>query len=149
MTLACLTLPWPPRILWPNGSKGKHWRPISDARNRQKYDTQIAAKERGAVLMPDAVPDAGPLTLHYEFRHPPRAHGYDDDNAIAAMKAARDQIAVLLGVDDKRFRTVVTRGASIKGGAVVVTVSEIPRCGGSEMKNGAAPQRDPKDICKC
>lgn len=116
------SLPWPPRILWPNGSKGKHWHPISRARARQKHDARIAAREVGAILMPEAVPAEGPLTLRYEFRHPPRAHGYDDDNAIAAMKAARDQIAALLGVDDKRFRTDITRGPATKGGAVVVTV---------------------------
>ena len=35
--------------------------------------------------------------------YPPANHRYDDDNLVGRMKAARDQIAKFVGVDDRVF----------------------------------------------
>lgn len=125
MILASLTLPWPQRVLWPNGSTGKHWTVIRNARARQKSDANTAGLERGLHLARGRVPGGALIGLHWTFQPPPRSRP-DDDNAEAAMKAARDQIAAMLGVDDGRFRATREFGPRVKGGAVIATVSILP-----------------------
>lgn len=114
-----LTLPWPPRILWPNG-RGHHM---------VRYRYQQQAKSDGyyaarAALKPTLVAgyNGQPIKITLTA-HPPTRRDYDDDGLIGAFKHYRDGIAEALCVNDKLFQTQpVERGEPRKGGAVVVRI---------------------------
>lgn len=64
----------------------------------------------------------GPTKITYVF-HPAIERARDDDNFAGRMKAARDGIALALGVDDKTFtQQPVVFGPKRKPACVVVTV---------------------------
>lgn len=91
------------RNVTPNGRA--HW----SVKRRLTEDMQTATRYamREVVDMED--PEAcfqtapWPLTLHYLIAHGKGRKRLDDDNAIAAMKPIRDQIARCLGMDDRNF----------------------------------------------
>lgn len=123
MILATLTLPWPPRALNPNGRA--HWAKRTAPRKAQKAAAYAEGLERGLHLVKGRIPAGATIGIHWMFCPPPRAaHSYDDDNFEAAMKAARDQIAAMIGVDDKRFSATKERGPIQRpAGAVICTLS--------------------------
>lgn len=112
-----ISLPWPAPILWPNRHRG-HWAPIQEARNGAKRAGFYLAKEAGAQ------PIAGDrrITVSILFQAPTKRR-YDLDGALGAIKAQLDGIAMALNVDDSLFDLVLSRGAPIKDGAVVVEIS--------------------------
>ena len=91
--------------LSPNARGGwwKRHRAVQEARNVTHYTM------RAEIDLND--PEAcfqrarWPLTLHWLIGHGKRRRTWDDDNAIAATKPFRDQIADCLGMDDRWFRT--------------------------------------------
>lgn len=112
-------LPWPARELWPNWrghwskkaakaktAKGTAWALTIQATG---FDIHYKAKER--------------LSVAFTF-HPPTRRRYDLDNALAASKALCDGIAEALRVDDVIFEPTLKRGEPVKGGSVVVTITE-------------------------
>lgn len=93
------------RDLSPNG-RAHRWR--KDQLRRQAiHDTHYTL--RAAIDLNDPVAcfqtAAWPLTLNWTIGLTNRQRPYDDDNAIAALKAHRDAIANALGMDDRNFRT--------------------------------------------
>lgn len=118
-----LILPWPPRALNPNGRV--HWSKRTAPRRAQKKATFSAGLEAGLHRLKGRIPADAVVCIHWTFCPPPRAaHSYDDDNFEAAMKAARDQVAAMIGVDDTRFRATKEKGPVQRPkGAVLCTVS--------------------------
>lgn len=111
-------LPWPPRILSPNG-RGHHM---------AVYKAKKAAKRAGgnAVLAAGRprFAQGAPLSVTITF-HPPTRAVPDEDNAIASLKAYLDGIAAALGVDDRMFRLQrPIMAAPVKGGRVLVAIEE-------------------------
>lgn len=98
-----VVLPFPDRRLSPNARL--HWRarlkPKNEAKNVAWAHTVAAEGFHGVRAALKAA--QGPIALEIRFYPPDRRHR-DDDNMIAAFKAARDGIAEALGVDDRRFR---------------------------------------------
>lgn len=92
-----IDLPWPPKELSPNARK--HWSVV--ARHKKLYRHTCWALTLAARPRIDWV---GPVYLWIELIPPDRRHR-DDDNMVAAFKAARDGIADALGINDNRFRT--------------------------------------------
>lgn len=90
-------------ILTPNG-RGN---PLKRQRisNALKSDAMFATME--ALDLPRSpVPElTPPITLHYLIAHGKGRKRLDDDNAIGAMKAVRDGIAIALHVDDRHMQT--------------------------------------------
>lgn len=89
-------LPWPDKALSPNARV--HWRKLAKAKKSAKdiaYYAVVDAGIHGLVT--------GPVRVHYTFE-PPARYRYDDDGLEARMKAARDGIALALGIDDHEFR---------------------------------------------
>jgi hypothetical protein len=64
----------------------------------------------------------GPVSVQYTF-NPRVDRGRDDDNAVARMKAARDGIALALGIDDKHFTTQPVIWGDKRDGTVIVTLT--------------------------
>lgn len=92
-----IVLPFPDKILWPNG-RGHH---MAKARAFKKH------KEWARVATLAAVPwsfkhDGSLISLKYVLT-PKTAHAIDRDNAVAAMKAYQDGIALALRIDDSAF----------------------------------------------
>lgn len=111
-----VTLPWPSMPLWPN--RKAHWSVV--ARHRQKAKDAAWALTRVHRL-------SGPCRLTVAF-HPPRKPGLMNvDNAIAAMKAQVDGIALALGVDDSRLVIAwpETFAEPLSGGDVRVEIERI------------------------
>lgn len=88
---------WPPRALSPNARV--HWSKRSSMAKKYRMHARAATK-----IHVKAVPE-GRLELRLAF-YPPDLRRRDDDNLIAAFKAARDGIADALGIDDRMFVTV-------------------------------------------
>ena len=94
-----IVLPFPDKILWPNG-RGHH---MAKHRAFQKHKTWAfnATKE----ALPACFKHNGqPIRLRYTVT-PKTAHAIDKDNAVAAMKAYQDGIALAMKVDDSAFET--------------------------------------------
>jgi len=103
-----LTVTIPGRLergLSPNGRA--HWATKRKLRLRAQYDTHYAIV--AAVDLHDPVAcfqrAPWPLTLNWTIGLVGRQTPFDDDNAIAALKAHRDAIATCLGIDDRDFVT--------------------------------------------
>jgi len=97
MILAQLILPWQPRVLQPNARV--HWSRKARAAKKARQEAFVLARAAGwgALQLP-----AGRLHLWLDF-FPPTRQRRDDDNLLAAFKAARDGLADALGIDDARF----------------------------------------------
>lgn len=116
MTIA-VTLPWPDKALSPNGR----------AHRMAKYRAGKKAKEAAWLLTLEALkgrkPSWAKAALVWTF-HPKTANPVDVDNCIASNKAHQDGIAAALGIDDANFSATYQLASPIKGGAVLVTISE-------------------------
>jgi crossover junction endodeoxyribonuclease RusA len=94
-----IALPFPDKILWPNGRGHR----MAKHRAFQKHK-QWAYWGTLDALPADIRMVLGPIRLRYTIT-PKTAHPIDRDNCIAAMKAYQDGIALALGVDDSVFET--------------------------------------------
>lgn len=117
--MTTITLPWPPRELSPNfRSRSTRW--IAKVRKDYRNKCAEAAWQQG-------VQPGRALRLEGVVFHPPVDRGHDDDNLGNRFKAGRDGLADAMGVDDKEFNDAPKSiGAVVKGGAVVVLLSETP-----------------------
>lgn len=111
-----IELPWPLRELSPNARC--HWAVKASAVKRARIQAAWATREQTKPQ-----PSWQGASVSYTF-NPPDSRRRDRDNLIASMKAATDGIADALGVDDSKFETSYRIGSPIKGGAVLVTISE-------------------------
>lgn len=114
-----IELPFPDKILWPNG-RGHHMAKHRAFKKHKQWahDATLAAIPCSLRTIP------GPIRLHYTIT--PKAkttRAIDADNAVAAMKAYQDGIALALVVDDGTFATPEIRFTKPHGhGAVEVTL---------------------------
>jgi hypothetical protein len=92
-----------------------HWATLNKARQKQKEDARILAREAGYPDFPD-----GPIKIKIEW-YPKTRHRFDEDNAIASLKGALDGIAKAWDVDDSRFTYEFHKMPPVKGGKVVVS----------------------------
>lgn len=112
-----LELPYPAKILWPNGRPG-HWAQVRREARKHREWAFYAAIEAG--LHGTGVPARWSATFY-----PKTAHRVDTDNAAASLKAYQDGIAAAIGVDDKDFPAPTVRFAEpVKGGRVVIVLGE-------------------------
>ena len=114
-----ISLPYPDRILSPNG-RG-HWATVARAKKKAREGASWATiSEAGskAKLAPYAAQERVDVALWF---YPPDNRRRDADNALASMKAALDGIADALGIDDSRF-VIVPRMMASDGNARVEVV---------------------------
>lgn len=113
-----LTLPFPAKILWPNG-RG-HWSTKSRVVKAARHDAWLLTL--AAIGADRAVYSAAKLAWTI---HPKTAHTIDDDAPPSALKSYRDGIADALRLDDKFFTATYAFAEPIKGGLVRVSIEAV------------------------
>jgi crossover junction endodeoxyribonuclease RusA len=120
-----IELPWPAKILWPNG-RGHHMKKHREFQKHKEWarigtlaSLPISEREAKAVM---AQHIGRNLRLVATF-HPKTRNAIDKDNASSALKAYQDGIALALGVNDNLFdEPAILFGEPVKGGRVVVSI---------------------------
>lgn len=118
-----VTLPWPPRVLWPNGRP--FWaakaRAVLIARTCAWEETILAAwaQGQGAETI-DLTRSEIPIEIVF---HPPTRQRRDRDNQSAACKSYLDGLADAMGIDDAKFVPTPRQGDVRRGGQVIFRIS--------------------------
>jgi crossover junction endodeoxyribonuclease RusA len=113
-----IDLPWPDKVLWPNGSEGNRHVRVRHAKNNRKWGygaALFAIQQRGgAPEFAERIPVK--LIIHAK----PKGPLPDKDNCVAAAKHLLDGIADALVVNDRRFTSPVVEFAAPRDGRFVV-----------------------------
>lgn len=144
-----IALPWPDPLLSPNARA--HWRPISEAKKKARWDAGFLAVEAMGLRAPDIrarLAGAHPIPITVRF-YPPDARHRDDDNMVGSFKAARDGIAQALDVNDRRFRPHYFFEPPVKNGKVEVEFPDGGQIGDKFLReqadcliNGSPPESE-------
>jgi crossover junction endodeoxyribonuclease RusA len=116
---ASITLPWPDKRLNPNARV--HWADLAKAKKAARNAAAWEARIQGAHIIKGK---AGRVRATITFS-PPDRRARDLDNCIAAMKAAIDGIADVIGVDDSKWTFTATMGEPVKGGRVRLDIEAV------------------------
>lgn len=112
-----IQLPYPPKILWPNGPVGNRY---AKAREKKKH-TEWAYHAMLAAIPRCYRHNGDRIRVTYVVRPHIRGPLPDKDNCIAAAKAYQDGIALAMGVNDNLFdEPQILFGERVKGGAFIV-----------------------------
>jgi crossover junction endodeoxyribonuclease RusA len=111
-----IELDFPPAILFPNRSKGKHWGVMHKPKVEYRETSYWLTKKQVGGWQHAG----GDLHLTLTFYMPDKRHR-DADNCLAAAKAGLDGMASALGVDDRHFQPItIYRIAGAGRGNLVV-----------------------------
>lgn len=111
-------LPWPSPKLSPNARE--HWSVTSKAKKLYRARCRAIGESVGVGVLAGS---ENAVAVHLTF-FPPDARRRDMDNMLAAMKAGLDGLADAMGVDDSKWKLGIEVSDPVKGGAVMVQVSE-------------------------
>ena len=120
-----IVLGWPPSDLSPN--KRLHWAKLAAAKKQYRKDCYSVSKEQLKKYKKETENIPERLVLEMTFI-PPDKRSYDRDNLVARMKSTIVGLADALGINDKRFNTVIsTMDTTTFGGYVRIRIlQEIP-----------------------
>lgn len=127
-----VTLPFPDKLLWPNGSRGQTRAVAGQKKKHHQWAYHAALAERASFVRADRI------GLHITVHAKPRGPLPDRDNVVASVKAYQDGIAQALGIDDKHFATPTVDFANTRTGEFVISVGEAPGAAYDEDKAQAA-----------
>ena len=114
-----IELDFPPAILFPNRSKGKHWTATHTARVNYRQISAWMTKHQ----MKDWKPTKEQISLTITFVMPDKRLR-DTDNCLAAAKAALDGMADALEINDRQFQPVIVyREYGEKPGKMIVELA--------------------------
>lgn len=115
-----IRLPWPHKLLWPNGPRGTT-RAVAGAKKKYKHDAEWAAIEarqkHGAFTH-----DGSEIAVKLIVRAKPKGPLPDKDNCIAALKVGLDAIAAQIGVNDRFFAAPQVEFATPRDGTIEVVI---------------------------
>lgn len=111
-----IDLPFPHKLLWPNGSAGSRYAVNGQRRKHHEWAYWEARKANPPILKDGAIPIR--LTVHAK-RFGPLP---DADNAVASCKSYLDGIAAAIGVNDKHFAAPTVTFADPRTGRFVIEV---------------------------
>ena len=126
-----IVLPWINTILLPNEHDGiiQHGTragkfAVKAARDDAKQTAYYLALQ--AAFGRDELSADGDLNVSIEYNPPPRSRP-DNDGVHRALKPSLDGIAQALRVNDYHFNPVrIWRGPHVDGGAVTITIDDLP-----------------------
>jgi len=113
--MARIDLPWPDKILWPNGPQARNHGHQARVTKKHREWARLAAFGMDT-------PEARPVPIIIEVHPKPRGPLPDRDNCVAAAKAMLDGIADALGLDDREFATPKVVFSPERDGRFVVEV---------------------------
>lgn len=116
-----LELPWPDRRLSPNARE--HWSTTSKYKRAYRGRCKTLGQSVGIQALAGS---ENAISVHLTF-FPPDKRARDWDNMLASMKSGLDGLADAMGVDDSRWKLGFEVSESVKGGVVLVQVSEKAR----------------------
>lgn len=121
----CVELPYPNRILFPNGRA--HWRARAKSVKAYRAAGRFYTMQAVGPGFKPVIPE-GKIGVQLTF-YPPDHRQRDEDNQLAAMKSALDGVADALGLNDKKFHILepIFKEEVVRGGKVVVTLDFLPR----------------------
>ena len=134
-----IDLPWPDRILWPNGPQARNRGHMASGVQKHRTWAHMATLEalgRTAGFTPARI------IIHVHAK--PKGPLPDRDNCIAACKALFDGIADGLGTNDRFFPTPEVEFAQPREGRIVVEVfppvdSDIAAANQCDVKEKSGP----------
>jgi crossover junction endodeoxyribonuclease RusA len=111
-----LDLPYPHKLLWPNGSRGNHRAVAGEKRKHRDW----AALE----MLGKSLPTLGhePLPIKLTVHPMPKGPLPDRDNCVAALKVYLDAISKGIGINDKNFAAPTVEFALTRTGRFVIEV---------------------------
>lgn len=112
-----ISLPWPHKSLSPN-ARTHHMALAAEKRRARQAAFWLASE---AMPRSYVAPEATHVSMTF---CPPDNRRRDLDNMLSSMKAALDGVAEAIRVDDSAWSISIRRGEKVKGGCVVVTVTE-------------------------
>lgn len=111
-------IPWPDPKLSPN-ARG-HWAVAAGAKKRYRARCRAIGMQSGVGVLRGS---ENAVAVHLTF-FPPDKRARDWDNMLASCKAGLDGLADAMGVDDSRWRVSFEVSDPVKGGIVLVQVTE-------------------------
>ena len=122
IVLPRLILPWTKTSQLSANSR-LHWRCKAQLIKAQKATTHVLALEAGWHRI--RIPEGAIIDVVLTYCPPSQGGFPDDDNVLTANKGARDSLAAVLGIDDRRFRARAIPGERCKLGAVIVDAAVV------------------------
>ena len=116
-------IPWPHKLLWPNGSAGNRYS-VSGAKKKARDDASwatIKARRQCTKFVHDGAEIPIKLIVHAK----PKGPLPDKDNCVAACKVQLDAIAAEIGVNDRNFAAPVVEFAMPRDGRFFVVVGAV------------------------
>jgi crossover junction endodeoxyribonuclease RusA len=117
-----LALPYPAKILWPNG-RGHHQRKGSATRKHREWAT-YAVMEQGSDFRAFDHDGASQIRVHITVHGKPKGPLPDKDNCSAAAKAFLDGIAQRLAVNDRFFAAPTVEFADPRDSRFIIEIGE-------------------------
>lgn len=112
-------LSWPPKLLWPNGSRGNHFS-VSAAKKKYRHEAEWATIAARGTTKPDFGEAEIPVKLIVYPK--PRGPLPDKDNCVSAMKVGLDAIAAQIGINDRQFAAPVVEFSPLRYGRIEVVL---------------------------
>ena len=122
ITLPRLILPWTKTSQLSANSR-LHWRRKAQLIKAQKATTHGLALEAGWHRI--RIPEGAIIDVVLTYCPPSQGGFPDDDNVLTANKGARDSLAAVLGIDDRRFRARAIPGERCKLGAGIIDAAVV------------------------
>ncbi len=112
-----IVLPFPHKILWPNGSMGN---PRTRAAIAKKAKNEAAWAAKAATVR---IGDS-PIPVHITVCPKSRGPAPDRDNCVAAAKAYLDGIASAIGINDRHFAAPTVTISTERTGQFQITIGQ-------------------------
>lgn len=112
-----IVLPFPPKVLWPNGRTLNHR--YKAAAFKKAREAAVWAAKAASVRVGDA-----PIPVHLTVCPKAKGPAPDRDNCVSACKAYLDGIASALGINDRHFAAPTVTFSEKRTGQFIIEIGE-------------------------
>jgi crossover junction endodeoxyribonuclease RusA len=112
-----IVLPFPARVLWPNGRTLNH--KFKAAAFRKAREQAAWAAKAANVRVGDS-----PIPVHLIVKPKAKGPAPDADNCVSACKAYFDGIAAAIGINDRHFAAPTVEIDGERSGQFVICIGE-------------------------
>jgi hypothetical protein len=112
-----IVLPFPPKVLWPNGRTLNH--KFKAAAFRKAREEAAWAAKAANVRVGDS-----PIPVHLIVKPKAKGPAPDADNCVSACKAYFDGIAAAIGINDRHFAAPTVEIDGERSGQFVICIGE-------------------------